>query len=104
MPIVQALPVDRLFMLVYNFLTSSHVPLDVRHFRSYLMTILLEKAFQETISLPAEKQDQIAHLLLEALDTLEWDRQFADSQDVLALLAEEGLADWEAGRTKRLSA
>ncbi len=68
------------------------------------MTALLEKAIQQTTSLPDEKQDYLAQLLLDALDDLMWDSQFAASQDVLAMLADEANADFEAGRTKRIGA
>ena len=38
----------------------------------------------------------------DALDDKEWDRKFAQSQDFLAQLAGEGMADYEAGRTRKL--
>jgi hypothetical protein len=69
------------------------------------MTELLEQALQKvagTGALPPDKQDRLAEVILNALDDLEWDRQFAESQDVLATLADEGLAEYSAGRTRRL--
>lgn len=68
------------------------------------MTALLEKAIEETSALPDDKQDYLAELLLDALDELMWDNQFGESQDVLAQLADEGNADFEAGCTRCLKA
>jgi hypothetical protein len=39
---------------------------------------------------------------LEALDEALWDMQFANSQDALAKLAEEALAEYEQGKTMPL--
>jgi len=50
--------------------------------------------------LPEEATAKAA--MLDALDDSEWDRKFAASQDFLALLADEGVADYEAGRTRKL--
>ena len=66
------------------------------------MTELLEKAIERTSSLPADKQNRLAEVMLDTLDDMEWDRKFAGSQDFLEALADEGLADYEAGRTRKL--
>lgn len=66
------------------------------------MTVRLEKAIAKSVTLPAEKQDRLAEIMLDALDDMEWDRKFAASQDFLETLADEGLADYEAGRTRKL--
>lgn len=69
------------------------------------MTELLERALQKAAgntALPPDKQDRLAEVILDALDDLEWDRQFAESPDVLASLADEGAAEYKAGRTRRL--
>lgn len=66
------------------------------------MTALLEKAVAQTNALPEDKQDYLAQLMLDALDELRWDSQFEASQDTLAMLADEGNMDFEAGRTRRL--
>ena len=69
------------------------------------MTRLLEKAFAEAAKLPEDKQDAIAALMLEELDTeRQWDEEFANSQDKLADLATAALAEHRAGRTKLLNA
>ncbi len=66
------------------------------------MTARLETAIEKGAALPADKQDRLAEIMLDALDDMEWDRKFAASQDFLETLAEEGLADYEAGRTRKL--
>lgn len=66
------------------------------------MTARLEKAIEDTAALPADKQDRLAEILLDALDDMEWDRKFAASQDFLEELADEGLAEYDTGRTRKL--
>lgn len=69
------------------------------------MTALLEKAISQTLTLPENAQDKVAQAILEMLEAEDdrlWDAQFAQSQDVLALLAEEALEDYHAGRTTRI--
>jgi hypothetical protein len=67
------------------------------------MTHLLEKALSEVAKLPAAEQDAVAAILLEELASEQrWTESFAKSQDKLAELAEQALADYAAGRTKPL--
>lgn len=67
------------------------------------MTELLEKAFAEASKLPQEAQDMLAQTLLDDLAAEEkWDDAFAKSQDKLALLASEALAEHRSGRTKAI--
>ncbi len=67
------------------------------------MTKLLEKAFAEASKLPHEAQDMLAQTLLDDLAAEEkWDDAFANSQDKLASLADEALAEYESGKTKTL--
>ncbi len=67
------------------------------------MTELLEKAFFEASKLPQEAQDMLAKMLLDDLVAEEkWDESFAKSQDKLAMLADEALAEHRAGKTKKL--
>jgi len=67
------------------------------------MAQLLERAFQEVARLPIEQQDEIAAWLLAELEAeTRWDALFADSQDILAQLADEALAEHRAGHTKVL--
>lgn len=67
------------------------------------MTELLEKAFAEASKLPQEAQDILARMLLDDLLAEEkWAEAFAKSQDKLALLADEALAEHRNGKTKAL--
>ena len=67
------------------------------------MTELLKKAFAEAAKLPQEAQDMLARMLLDDLAAEEkWDDAFAKSQDKLALLADEALAEYRDGKTKAL--
>jgi hypothetical protein len=67
------------------------------------MTQLLEKALNEIAKLPASDQDAVAAILLEELASEQrWSESFAKSQDSLAKLAEQALAEYAAGRTKPL--
>ncbi len=66
------------------------------------MTRLLEKALNET-KLPPSEQDEIAAILLEELASEQkWNDLFSQSQDALAKMAEEALAEYRAGKTKPL--
>ena len=67
------------------------------------MTQLLEEALKEVAKLPAPEQDAIAAILLDELASEQrWSESFAKSQDVLAKLAAEALAEHAAGKTKPL--
>ena len=67
------------------------------------MTQLLEKALSEVAKLPGPEQDVLAAILLEELASeRRWSESFAKSQDVLAKLSEEALAEYLAGRTQPL--
>ena len=67
------------------------------------MTKLLEKALERIAKLPASEQDAVAAIVLDELASEErWAESFAKSQDKLAKLAEEALAEYKAGRTKPL--
>ena len=67
------------------------------------MTQLLEKAFSEDAKLPASEQDAVAALVIEELASEKrWSSSFANSQDLLAKLAEEALAEYASGQTKPL--
>jgi hypothetical protein len=67
------------------------------------MTKLLDKALSEVSKLPASEQDAVAALVLEELASEKrWSLSFAKSQDLLAKLAEEALAEYASGQTKPL--
>ena len=67
------------------------------------MTKLLEKAIAATQQLSETEQDTIAAMILEDLaDEDRWKQSFARSEKQLSILAREALAQYKAGRTKRL--
>ena len=67
------------------------------------MTELLERAIQQVKQLPEEEQDAIAAVILEELQSeARWDAAFARSQEQLAQLAGEALAEYHAGKTREL--
>ncbi len=67
------------------------------------MTELLEQAIARLKTLPTDKQDAIATLILEELeDDQRWDDSFARSPDLLAKLAAEAMAEYRAGKTQEL--
>jgi len=71
--------------------------------RSDTMTKLLERVVETVKVLPDPEQDAIAALMLEELgDEVGWEKAFAHSQDALAKLAQEAMAEHRAGKTKEL--
>ena len=67
------------------------------------MTKLLQEVIARLAKLPEEEQDAFAAILLEEIESeRRWQKSFASSQDVLEALADEALAEYEAGRTTPL--
>ena len=67
------------------------------------MTQLLSKAFEEAAKLPDQDQNTLANwILAELLSELRWGKAFANSEGLLAQLADEALAEHRAGRTLEL--
>ena len=67
------------------------------------MTKLLEEAFAEASKFSEEEQNALAYLIFEELSSeRRWQRQFAESEDALAKLAREAIAEYNAGRTAPL--
>lgn len=67
------------------------------------MTSLLKKAFDAASSLPPDRQDAIAKLVLaEIEDEKHWDETFAGSQDKLAGMATEAISEYKAGKTRSM--
>ncbi|MBE7511455.1 MAG: hypothetical protein HS103_01385 [Anaerolineales bacterium] len=65
------------------------------------MTDLMERALAEINKLPAQEQDVLAAWILEELASeRRWMDAFATSQDLLAELADEALAEHRAGKTQ----
>ncbi len=68
------------------------------------MTKLLEQAFTEASKLTQSEQDLLARFLLADLASeRRWSEAFANSQVQLAGLADEALAELDAGKTEPLS-
>lgn len=67
------------------------------------ITELLQKAFEAVSKLPPEAQDAIAaRMLMELEDESRWDEAFAGSRDKLALMADESIREFKAGKTVSL--
>jgi hypothetical protein len=67
------------------------------------MTKLLQEAFDQASKLPEAEQDALGRILLEELAAeRRWKNLFAGSQDLLEELADQALAEHDAGRTEKL--
>jgi hypothetical protein len=67
------------------------------------MTQLLAKAFDEAAKLPEPEQNILANwMLAELISELRWRKAFANSEDLLAQMADEALVEHRAGRTLEL--
>ena len=69
------------------------------------MTKLLEQAFARASELSQEEQDRFARFLLAQLESeRQWTELFSrpESEDLLKELADEALAEHQAGRTRPL--
>ena len=67
------------------------------------MTKLLEQAIERVSKLSASDQDAVAAMVLEELASeRRWDDSFAKSQDALAKMAAQALAEYDAGQSKPL--
>jgi len=65
------------------------------------MTQLLEEAIKKVKQMSPGEQDAIAAVILAELeDEATWDKAFARSQDQLANMADEALAEFRAGQTE----
>lgn len=67
------------------------------------MMQLMEKALAEIQKLPEAEQESLAAWILDELASeRRWSKSFADSEDILAQLADEALAEHHAGKTHPL--
>jgi len=65
------------------------------------MTKRLEQAFAEAGKLSEVEQDALAELVIEELASeRKWAERFAQTQDKLAKLADDALAEFKRGETK----
>ncbi|MBU0500270.1 MAG: hypothetical protein KJ558_07410 [Gammaproteobacteria bacterium] len=68
------------------------------------MTGLLQRAFSEASKLPDIEQNSLARWVLAEIESeRKWDKQFAESEDILAQLAMEALAEGGRGKTTALN-
>ncbi|MDY7004680.1 MAG: hypothetical protein SWX82_12155 [Cyanobacteriota bacterium] len=68
------------------------------------MTNILQQALTKLSQLPENQQEAIAYLILaEIEDEKKWAENFANSQDQLAQLADEAIAEFKQGKTKPLN-
>lgn len=75
----------------------------IGHQQDEEMTRMLEKAFEAASKLPVLEQNVLARVMLDEIASEQkWDALFAESEDVLALLAAEALQDEEQGKTREL--
>jgi len=69
------------------------------------MTVLLQKAFDAASKLPEIQQNVFARWVLEEIEAdRKWDTSFAESEDVLEILAEEALGEYKAGKATEIDA
>ncbi len=67
------------------------------------MSELLEQAIAKLKTLPTDKQDAIAALILEEIEEeRRWDESFVVSPDLLAKLAAEAMTEYREGKTQEL--
>jgi len=67
------------------------------------MTKMLEKAFKKAAKLPEAEQNALAKWLLEELEAeKEWEKRFAESEDILGRLADEALEAHRKGKSKQM--
>lgn len=67
------------------------------------MVSVLEQAFVEASKLPTQDQESLGRWLLdEVISERIWEKAFAESQDMLARLAEEALTEDTKGETLEL--
>ncbi|OZH53034.1 hypothetical protein AFK68_20400 [Hydrocoleum sp. CS-953] len=68
------------------------------------MTKVIEEALTKLSQLPENQQEAIAYLILaEIEDEKRWAENFANSQDKLAQLADEAIAEFKQGKTQPLN-
>ena len=67
------------------------------------MTKILQEAFDQASKLSEAEQDALGRILLEELASeRRWENLFAGSHDLLGELADQALAEHDAGQTEKL--
>jgi len=68
------------------------------------MTKLLDSAFQEASTLPETEQDIFARFIIDEIKSeKKWEDSFAQTQDLLADLADDALLDFKNNKTVELN-
>ena len=68
------------------------------------MTKALERAFEVASLLPDQEQEELAAAILDEIEAeRRWDASLATSQDALKRLADEALAEHQAGKSEPLN-
>jgi hypothetical protein len=71
--------------------------------RFHAMTTSLQEAFNQASSLAEAQQEALAAILLEEIASeTKWQKSFEGSQDTLARMAAEAIAEDERGETRDL--
>jgi hypothetical protein len=66
------------------------------------MTAILEKAWKSVLNLPEDRQEFIAHLIIEEIqDEKLWEKKFIKSQKKLSLIADKVRNDIRTGRIQK---
>lgn len=67
------------------------------------MTQQLEKAFKEASKLSEREQNIIAKWFLEEIHSDDkWNTLYAESEEILEILAKDAVKDFESGKTEKL--
>jgi hypothetical protein len=68
------------------------------------MTKLLDSAFKEAESLSKIEQNMFAQFIIDEIHSKKkWDETFANSEDVLAELADDALNEYKEGNTETIN-
>ena len=68
------------------------------------MTKLLDSAFKEAESLPKIEQNMFAQFIIDEIHSeKKWDETFANSEDILAELADDALIEYKEGNTETIN-
>jgi hypothetical protein len=94
---------SRCITIKFNEMRSRRTSGELFPGRNKMAIDLLERAFNEAAKLPEAEQRELAVWILDELASeRRWAELLQDSQDVLGQLADEALADLDAGQTEPL--
>jgi len=68
------------------------------------MTKLLDSAFKEVASLSKIEQNMFAQFIIDEIHSeKKWDELFSNTEDTLAMLADDALSEYKEGKTDTLN-